>query len=127
MIRIAGTNIPADKRIAIALTNIYGIGNSLSLKILHNSKINPDTKSQELDEKSINILRDAVAKEKVEGDLRREVMDNIKRLKDINSYRGVRHFKGLPVRGQRTSTNMRTRKGNKRVTLTSGRRKLEKT
>ena len=129
MPRIAGVNIPENKRIEIALTYIYGIGRSLSNKILAQAKINPDTRAIKLLAEEVNRLRDIVEKDyKIEGELRQERMMNIKRLKDINCYRGVRHQKGLPVRGQRTKTNTRTIRGNVRRTMGSGRKKAaEKT
>lgn len=129
MPRIAGVNIPDNKIIEIALTYIYGIGRSSSKKILKEAKINPNAKANKLSNEEINHLREVVEKEfKVEGDLRRERMMNIKRLKDIGCYRGTRHSKGLPVRGQRSKTNTRTIRGNVRRTMGSGRRKAaEKT
>jgi len=129
MARIAGINIPDKKRIEIALTYIYGIGRSLSLKILQQAGIDPNIRSDQLNEAQIAKLREIIEskKYKIEGDLRREIMMNIKRLKEIGCYRGIRHIKGLPVRGQQTKTNSRTRRGNVRRTMGSGRRKLEKT
>jgi small subunit ribosomal protein S13 len=112
MARIAGADLPRDKRVEIALTYIYGIGRSTSKKILDQTGINPDTRMRNLTEDEINRLREVIEKSyKVEGDLRREVALNIKRLIEIGSYRGLRHRRGLPVRGQRTKTNARTRKG----------------
>jgi small subunit ribosomal protein S13 len=123
MPRIAGINIPDNKRIEIALTYIHGIGRSLSNKILNQAKINPDTKAGELKIDQLSLLKDIVEKSyKVEGELRREKMMNIKRLKEIGCYRGIRHIKGLPVRGQRTKTNTRTVRGNVRKTMGSGRK-----
>lgn len=129
MTRIAGVNIPTDKRIETSLTYIYGIGQSLAKEILDKAKINPDTRVEKLTPEEENRLREIVEKNyKIEGDLKREVTLNIKRLKEINSYRGVRHTKGLPVRGQRTKTNTRTVRGNVRRTVGSGRKKAaEKT
>ncbi|OGZ35389.1 MAG: 30S ribosomal protein S13 [Candidatus Portnoybacteria bacterium RIFCSPLOWO2_01_FULL_43_11] len=129
MPRIAGVNIPDNKRIEIALTYIYGIGRSLSNKILNQAKIEPSVRAGKLSSEEVNRLRDIVEKGyKIEGELRREKMMNIKRLKDIGCYRGVRHIKGLPVRGQRTKTNTRTVRGNVRKTMGSGRKKAaEKT
>lgn len=116
MARIAGTDLPRDKRVEIALTYIYGIGRSTSQKILAQSGINPDTRMRDLTEEEINRLREVIEKNyKVEGDLRREVALNIKRLIEIGAYRGLRHRRGLPVRGQRTKTNARTRKGPKKT------------
>ncbi|MDD3284493.1 MAG: 30S ribosomal protein S13 [Patescibacteria group bacterium] len=123
MARIAGINLPNNKRTEIALTYVYGIGKQTSKKILEKTKVNPDTRVKDLSEEDINKLRDAVEKEhKVEGDLRREVMMNIKIMKDIKSYKGTRHAKHLPARGQRTKTNSRTVRGNKRGVATSGKK-----
>lgn len=123
MPRIAGVNIPEDKRIEIALTYIYGIGHSLSKKILAQSKLDPNIRANKLSAQELNKLRGLIEEgHKVEGELRREVQLNIKRLKDINCYRGVRHIKGLPVRGQQTRTNGRTIRGNVRRTMGSGRK-----
>ncbi len=130
MTRIAGTDIPDKKRIEIALTYIFGIGRSLSGKILKKAGLNLDIKTEKLSEEEINKLRKIIESEdyKTEGDLRREKMMNIKRLKDIGSYRGIRHSRGLPVRGQQTKTNTRTIRGNVRRTMASGRRRgIEKT
>ena len=124
MVRIAGVNIPENKRIEIALTYIYGIGQVLSRRILAKAKVNPDIRTNKLSNQEVNHLREIVEKEyQVEGELRREKMMNIKRLKDIGAYRGIRHIKGLPVRGQRTKTNTRTVRGNVRRTMGSGRKK----
>jgi small subunit ribosomal protein S13 len=121
--RIVGTNIPDNKRIEIALMYVYGIGRSLSITILKLAQINPDTKAKDLTQNEINRLREIIEKNyAVEGDLRKQIMMNIKQLKDITSYRGVRHMRGLPVRGQRTKTNSRTRRGNTRKTMGSGRK-----
>lgn len=115
MPRIAGVDIPRDKHISIALTYIYGIGRSTAKKILNDLNIKEDTKSKDLTEDEIVRIREYIDNNcKVEGDLRREVSQNIKRLIEINSYRGIRHKRGLPVRGQRTHTNARTRKGRRR-------------
>lgn len=127
-IRIAGVIIPNDKRVEIALTYIYGVGVSRSKKILQALDINPNTKVKDLTEDQANLLREQVEKKHVvEGDLRREVASNIKRLKEIGCYRGLRHSKNLPVRGQRTKTNSRTVRGNKRSTMGSGKVKAQKT
>ncbi|AFK86053.1 30S ribosomal protein S13 [Thermoanaerobacterium saccharolyticum] len=116
MARIAGIDLPREKRVEIGLTYIYGIGRSRSNEILAKAGVNPDTRVKDLTEDEISRLRDIIDKEyKVEGDLRREVSLNIKRLIDIGCYRGIRHRKGLPVRGQRTRTNARTRKGPKKT------------
>ena len=123
MPRIAGINVPDKKQIEIALTYIYGIGLPLSRKILAEAKINPSIRASELSVEEINKLKEIIEKKhKVEGDLRREVMMNIKRLKDIGTWRGLRHIKKLPVRGQRTRTNTRTVRGNVRKTVGSGRK-----
>lgn len=123
MARIAGANIPTEKRVEIALTYIYGIGLTSSKKILAHLKINPDTRVKNLTEDEVNRLRRMIEDEyTVEGDLKREVLTNIKRLKEINSYRGSRHAKHLPARGQRTKTNTRTVRGNTRKTMGSGRK-----
>lgn len=123
MPRIAGVNIPENKQILIALTYIYGIGLGLGRKILAEAKINPILKSKDLTAEEINRLKEIIEKNyKIEGELRREVMMNIKRLKDISCWRGLRHMKGLPVRGQRTRTNTRTVRGNVRKTVGSGRK-----
>ncbi|NIN01755.1 MAG: 30S ribosomal protein S13 [candidate division Zixibacteria bacterium] len=116
MARIAGVDLPKDKRIEIGLTYIYGIGLSSSQKILKATRVNPDTRVQKLTEEDITKLRSVIESDyKVEGALRGEVSMNIKRLIDIGSYRGLRHRRGLPVRGQRTKTNARIRKGPKRT------------
>jgi len=116
MARIAGADLPRDKRVEIALTYIYGIGRSTSKRILEQTGINPNTRMRNLTEEEIGRLREMIEKHyKVEGDLRREVALNIKRLIEIGSYRGLRHRRGMPVRGQRTKTNARTRKGPKKT------------
>jgi small subunit ribosomal protein S13 len=125
MARIAGVNLPKGKRIEIGLTYIYGIGRPLSKQILDQLKINLDTKVDELTGDQEQNLRDAIAKLVTEGDLRRQTANDIKRLQEIGSYRGFRHRRRLPVRGQRTKTNARTKRG-KRVTMGSGRAKVEK-
>ncbi|MDF2690811.1 MAG: ribosomal protein [Gammaproteobacteria bacterium] len=111
MARIAGINIPVQKHTEIALTAIYGIGRTRAQKICQEAGVQPTRKISDLTEAELELLRAGVAKYKVEGDLRREVSMNIKRLTDLGTYRGLRHRKGLPVRGQRTKTNARTRKG----------------
>lgn len=115
MARIAGIDLPREKRVEIGLTYIYGIGVSSSRKILQETGINPDTRVKDLTDEQVNSIRKALDNYKVEGDLRREVALNIKRLTEIGCYRGLRHRKGLPVRGQRTKTNARTRKGPRKV------------
>lgn len=116
MARIAGVDLPRDKRVEVALTYIYGIGRSRSNEILAKTKVNPDTRVRDLTEDEISRLREVIDRDyRVEGDLRREVSMNIKRLMDIGSYRGIRHRRGLPTRGQRTRTNARSRKGPKRT------------
>jgi len=127
MIRIAGVNIPENKRIEIALTYIYGVGRVLSNQFLEQTGINPDSRVFQLSVEQINSLRKLIEAQKIEGELRREKMMNIKRLKDIGCWRGSRHTKGLPARGQRTSTNSRTVRGNVRKTMFSGKKKMEKT
>jgi len=123
MPRIAGVEIPENKKIWVALTYIYGIGRSLSWKILREAKVNPELRAKELKPEELNRLKEIIEKNyKVEGELRREKLMNIKRLKDIGCWRGLRHIKGLPVRGQRTRTNSRTIRGNVRKTVGSGRR-----
>jgi len=116
MARIAGVDLPRDKRVEIALTYIYGIGRPTANVILQKTGINPDTRVKDLTEEEVAKLRDEIEKNyKVEGDLRREISLNIKRLIEIGCYRGIRHRRGLPVRGQRTKTNARTRKGPRRT------------
>lgn len=112
--RIAGVNIPVQKHIVIGLTAIYGVGRSRARHICMLAKVNPQTKGKELSETELEALRNEIAKFKVEGDLRRDVSMNIKRLVELGSYRGTRHRRGLPVRGQRTRTNARTRKGKRK-------------
>ena len=122
MARIAGIDIPREKRVEIALTYIFGIGLPTSQKVLAQANVNPDTRVRDLTEEQVNRLRDIIdRRHKVEGDLRREVALNIKRLQEIGSYRGLRHRRNLPVRGQRTKTNARARRGPKKTV--GGRRK----
>ncbi len=124
MLRIAGVNLPNEKRIEIALTYIYGIGLATSQNILKTVKVDPNTRTKDLSEEDSNKIREFIDKNyKVEGQLRQVVVLNIKRLKEVGAYRGTRHIKGLPVRGQRTKTNSRTRHGNVRKTAGSGRKK----
>lgn len=124
MVRISGVNIPDQKRIEIALTYVYGIGLTTSRKILDELSISPDTRTKDLSATQANKLREEIEKKyRVEGELRHQVKMNIKRLKEIGCYRGSRHSKNLPVRGQRTRTNTRTVRGNVRKTMGSGRRK----
>lgn len=111
MARIAGIDIPRDKRIVVALTYVYGIGRNLSEKILLEAQVSVDTRVKDLSEDELNRIRTEVTKFQVEGDLRREITLNVKRLMEIGSYRGIRHRKGLPTRGQNTRNNARTRKG----------------
>ena len=116
MARIAGVDLPREKRVEIALTYIYGLGRTTSNEVLAKAGVNPDTRVRDLTEEEINKLREVIDRDyKVEGDLRREESLNIKRLIEIGSYRGLRHRRGLPVRGQRTKTNARTRKGPKKT------------
>lgn len=115
MARIAGVDLPKNKRMEIALTYIYGIGRTKSKEILRDAGVSPDTKTDQLADSEITSIRNIIDREmKVEGDLRREISMSVKRLMDVGTYRGLRHRKGLPVRGQRTSTNARTRKGPRR-------------
>lgn len=126
MLRIASVNLPDNKRIEIALTYLYGIGRPTSRKILESLSIDVDTRTKDLSEKDANRLRETIEKTyRIEGELRHQVKMNVKRLKEIGSYRGVRHAKGLPVRGQRTKTNTRTVRGNVRKTMGSGRKKAD--
>ena len=115
MARIAGGDLPREKRVEIGLTYIYGIGLSTSKKILADTGVNPETRVKDLTEEEVNDIRNYIKNITVEGDLRREVALNIKRLVEIGCYRGIRHRKGLPVRGQKTKTNARTRKGPKKT------------
>ena len=128
MIRIAGINLPDEKKIEVALTYVYGIGPSTSRKILKLLGIDPEIKTKQMSAEDANKLRDEIEKKyKVEGELKHEVKMNVKRLKEVGSYRGTRHMRGLPVRGQRTKTNSRTVRGNVRRTMGSGRRTESKT
>jgi small subunit ribosomal protein S13 len=122
MARIAGVNIPLNKRAEIGLTYVFGIGRSTANRILKETGVDPNTQIKDLTEDEIVKLRDAVENREVEGDLRRERSQNVKRLQEIGSYRGLRHRRGLPVRGQRTKTNARGRKGPRRMSV-AGRRK----
>ncbi len=117
MARIAGVNIPLNKRAEIGLTYVFGIGRSTANKILAEAGVDPNTHVKDLTEDEIIKLRDAVENQEVEGDLRRERSQNVKRLQEIGSYRGLRHRRGLPVRGQRTKTNARARKGPRRMSV----------
>jgi small subunit ribosomal protein S13 len=122
MARIAGIDVPRDKRVEIALTYIYGIGPSISRQIIHQTRVNPDTRVRDLTEDEVHRLREVIDRDyKVEGELRREVALNIKRLTEIGCYRGLRHRRNLPVRGQRTRTNARTKRGARKTV--AGRRK----
>jgi small subunit ribosomal protein S13 len=124
MARIEGVDLPRNKRVEIGLTYIYGIGRSRAREILAATRINPDTRVKDLTEAEISALRDYIARNyKVEGDLRREVQMNIKRLIEIGCYRGLRHRRNLPVRGQRTRTNARTRRGPRKTVAGRGRRR----
>lgn len=128
MARIAGVTLPSQKRLVIALQYIYGVGEKRAMDILDRAKVSGDIRVKDLSLDQENAVRTLVEKEfRVEGELRRDVMSNIKRLKDIAAYRGTRHAKGLPVRGQRTKSNSRTVRGNVRKTAGSGRRVLAKT
>jgi len=123
MARISGVNLPVNKRVEIGLTYIFGIGQSTANQILAETKIDPGTPVKDLTEEEVIKLRDAVDNREVEGDLRRERSQNVKRLMEIGSYRGLRHRRGLPVRGQRTKTNARGRKGPRRLSI-AGKRKV---
>jgi small subunit ribosomal protein S13 len=122
MARIAGVNVPTNKRVEVGLTYVHGIGSSTAKKIVKDTGVDPDTYVKDLTDDEVVKLREAVESREVEGDLRRERSQNIKRLSEIGSYRGLRHRRGLPVHGQRTKTNARTRKGPKRMSI-AGRRK----
>lgn len=124
--RILGITIPDEKRLPFALRTLYGISHSRARTILEQAKVSPEKKPKELTPDEENSIRKVIENFKIEGDLKREVSANIKRLKDIKCYRGVRHVRGLPVRGQRTKTNSRTRRGNSRKTMGTGRRAVEK-
>jgi small subunit ribosomal protein S13 len=123
MARIEGVDLPRDKRVEIALTYIYGIGRPTSKNLLEQTGVNPNTRVRDLTEAEVQSLRDAIGQITVEGDLRREIQLNIKRLSEIGSYRGMRHRRNLPVHGQRTRTNARTRKGPKKTVPGRGRRR----
>ena len=124
MARIEGVDLPRNKRVEVGLTYLFGIGPTRAQKILAQTKVNPDTRIKDLSEADVSAIREFISKNfKVEGDLRREVQLNIKRLIEIGSYRGLRHRRILPVRGQRTKTNARTRKGTKKTVAGRGRRK----
>lgn len=125
--RISGITIPNEKRLEIALTTIYGVGIPRARKILDQVGIAHNVKTSELTPDQENVIRKIVEDMKIEGNLKREISANVKRLKDIKAYRGVRHTRRMPVKGQRTKTNSRTVRGNVRKTMASGRRKLEKT
>ena len=125
--RILGITIPNEKRLEYGLTVLYGIGNSTAQKILHETKIPLGKLAKDLTPEEENKIRKMIESTKIEGDLKREISGNIKRLKDIKAYRGVRHLRRLPVRGQRTKTNSRTVRGNVRKTMGSGRKTVEKT
>ena len=127
MLRISGVTVPENKRLEIGLTSIYGVGRSRALSTLSSLGIDSGKRPKDLSTKEETAIREAIEKHALEGELKRQISANIRRLKDIKSYRGIRHAKHLPVRGQRTKTNSRTIRGNVRKTMTSGRRKLEKT
>jgi len=124
--RISGITLPDEKRLEVALTAIYGIGRPLALSILKKTNIDPGKKAKDLSATEENDIRKIIEGYKIEGDLKREVASNIKRLKDIKAYRGVRHLRKLPVKGQRTKTNSRTVRGNMRKTMGSGRKAVDK-
>jgi small subunit ribosomal protein S13 len=127
MLRISGITIPDQKRLEIGLTSVYGVGRPRALEVLEKLKISAGARPKDLSSAQETALREAIEKFTIEGELRREISGNIRRLRDIHSFRGLRHGRRLPVRGQRTKTNSRTVRGNVRKTMTSGRRKLEKT
>lgn len=128
MARIAGVTIPVNKQVGIALTYIYGVGDTRAAQVLKTAGVDPTIRVKDLSEEQVNAVRDLIEKSyRVEGELRRDVQSNIKRLKEIGAYRGTRHAKRLPARGQRTKTNSRTVRGNVRKTQRSGRRILTKT
>lgn len=127
MLRIAGVTVPDGKRLEIALTSIYGVGRPRAQAVLTSLGIGFGKRAEELSPNEETSLREAIEAFKIEGELKRDIGANVRRLKDIKAHRGVRHLKKLPVRGQRTKTNSRTVRGNVRKTMTSGRRKLEKT
>lgn len=124
--RISGITIPDNKRLELGLTAVYGVGRPRALEILEELKIDPGKKPNDLKTEEENAIREKVESKNIEGELRREVSGNIKRLKDILAFRGIRHSKNLPARGQRTKTNSRTVRGNKRKTMSSGRRSVDK-
>src|SRR3990167_4114287 len=126
MLRIAGVTVP-EKRLEIALTSIYGVGRARALSTFASLRIDAGKRPAQLSAQEETTLREAIEKFTVEGELRRQISGNIRRLKDIKAYRGIRHLRKLPARGQRTKTNSRTVRGNVRKTMTSGKRKLEKT
>ena len=124
--RILGITIPDEKRLPFALQILYGVGHTRALELLNKANVSPIKRPKELSPEEENAIRKAIEAFKIEGDLKREIGANVKRLKDIKCYRGVRHVRGLPVRGQRTKTNSRTRRGNARKTMGTGRRALDK-
>jgi small subunit ribosomal protein S13 len=124
--RISGITLPDEKRLEVGLTAIYGIGRPRALSILKQTNINPGKKAKDLTANEENDIRKIIEGYKIEGDLKREVASNIKRLKDIKAYRGIRHLRKLPVKGQRTKTNSRTVRGNTRKTMGSGRKAVDK-
>ncbi|OHA20847.1 MAG: 30S ribosomal protein S13 [Candidatus Taylorbacteria bacterium RIFCSPHIGHO2_01_FULL_51_15] len=124
--RISGITIPDNKRLVYGLRIIYGVGRSRAAVILQDANVGLEKKAKELTAEEENAIRREIEKYRIEGDLKRDISSNIKRLKDIKAYRGVRHLRGLPVRGQRTKTNSRTRRGNVRKTMGTGRRAAEK-
>ncbi len=124
--RILGITLPENKRIEIALTELYGVGRSRALSILAEAKVDVAKKAKDISPDEENAIRKIIEGVKIEGDLKRQVAANVKRLKDIKAYRGIRHMRGLPVNGQRTKTNSRTRRGNVRKTMGTGRKVAEK-
>lgn len=124
--RILGITLPENKRIEIALTELYGVGRSRALSILAQAKVDAAKKAKDISPDEENAIRKIIEGVKIEGDLKRQIAANVKRLKDIKAYRGIRHMRGLPVNGQRTKTNSRTRRGNVRKTMGTGRKVAEK-
>lgn len=122
MARIAGVNIPVNKRVEVGLTYVFGIGRSTAAQVVKDAGVSPDTKVKDLTEDEVMKLREAVESRQVEGELRRDRSQNVKRLSEIGSYRGLRHRRGLPTRGQRTHTNARTRKGPRRASIAARRK-----
>ncbi|TSC55561.1 MAG: small subunit ribosomal protein S13 [Parcubacteria group bacterium Greene0416_79] len=126
IMRISGVTIPENKRLEYGLRILFGVGHARALRILSAARVDPSRKGKDVNQDEENAIRKQVERFRTEGDLKREIAGNVKRLKDIKAYRGIRHMRGLPVRGQRTKTNSRTRRGNVRKTMGTGRRTVEK-